>query len=292
MMKENWADDIDELETPTPAVSEDNNIKTIVEYKTNDEGKKVKVTRKIQMKLVTETVNKVVAERKKLRKFGLESGNKPGPDPATTSLGEQVFLKLTVGFQDVETEESQNKVRSNLKGKNIVCRICKGDHFTTKCPYKDTLQPLQDLAAAGEGADEGAAGADATSASAAAGAGAAGATEVGGSAYVPPHLRNRGAGAAGLTMDSGRERRDDLPTLRITNLSEDTQESDLQTLCRHFGSVSRVFLAKDRETQICRGYAFVSYYDKEDAVKALAGLNGYGYDNLILHADWAKQNTN
>ena len=28
--------------------------------------------------------------------------------------------------------------------KNIVqCRICKGDHWTLKCPYKDTLEPLQ-----------------------------------------------------------------------------------------------------------------------------------------------------
>lgn len=30
-------------------------------------------------------------------------------------------------------------------GKKILCRICKGDHFTTKCPYKDTLQPLDEL---------------------------------------------------------------------------------------------------------------------------------------------------
>ena len=26
----------------------------------------------------------------------------------------------------------------------VQCRICKGDHWTTKCPYKDTLVPLQE----------------------------------------------------------------------------------------------------------------------------------------------------
>ena len=27
-----------------------------------------------------------------------------------------------------------------------MCRICKGEHFTSKCPYKDTLQPLDEIA--------------------------------------------------------------------------------------------------------------------------------------------------
>ncbi|KAJ1650366.1 translation initiation factor eIF3 subunit g [Dispira simplex] len=284
VMKQDWADDIEEFETqPTPATTaapEDSDIKTIVEYKTNDEGKKVKVTRKIRMKLITEKVNKVVAERKKWPKFGREAGNKPGPDSATTALGDEVFLKLMSGYKEVEVEDSQAKMRSALKGKNIVCRICKGDHFTTKCPYKDTLQPLQDLSGAAEGAvppaepeaDEAAAG------------GAIKGT------YVPPHLRGKG-GVAAASMEGTRERRDDLPTLRITNLSADTQEADLQELCRPFGALGRVFLAKDRETGTCKGFAFVSYYNKEDAERALQSLSGFGYDNLILHVEWAKQSS-
>jgi len=27
-----------------------------------------------------------------------------------------------------------------------MCRICKGDHWTTKCPFKDTHQPLDEIA--------------------------------------------------------------------------------------------------------------------------------------------------
>ncbi|KAJ1928657.1 translation initiation factor eIF3 subunit g [Tieghemiomyces parasiticus] len=282
MHKDDWAEDVEDFEDQ-PTITEEDGIKTIVEYRTNDDGRKVKVTRKIKMKLVTEMVNKVVAERKKLAKFGLEAGKKPGPDPATTSLGDQVYLKLQIGFTDTNEDESQNKLRSSLKGKNIVCRICKGEHFTSKCPYKDTLQPLQDLASANEPAVP-AAEEDAGTADAAGGPG-------GKSAYVPPHLRNRGPGGtgpAGASMDGPRERRDDNPTLRITNLSEDTEEADLQELCRPFGSLARVFLSKDRETGMCRGYAFVSYYDKADAERAMAALSGFGYDNLILHVEWAK----
>ena len=34
----------------------------------------------------------------------------------------------------------------------------------------------------------------------------------------------------------------------MTNLSEDTRESDLQELFRPFGPISRIFLAKDKQT--------------------------------------------
>ena len=29
----------------------------------------------------------------------------------------------------------------------VVCRICKGDHFTAKCPYKDSLAGLENIGA-------------------------------------------------------------------------------------------------------------------------------------------------
>ena len=33
----------------------------------------------------------------------------------------------------------------------VKCRICKEDHWTTNCPYKDTLGPMRDALAAGTG---------------------------------------------------------------------------------------------------------------------------------------------
>ena len=41
---------------------------------------------------------------------------------------------------------------------------------------------------------------------------------------------------------------DDNATIRVTNLSEDPRETDLQELFRPFGSISRIYLAKDKTT--------------------------------------------
>ena len=45
---------------------------------------------------------------------------------------------------------------------------------------------------------------------------------------------------------------DDHATIRVTNLSEDTREDDLQDLFRPFGSISRIYLAKDKNTGISK----------------------------------------
>ncbi|KAK9763074.1 translation initiation factor eIF3 subunit g [Basidiobolus ranarum] len=268
--KASWADEVgEELDNEF----NDNGIKTVVDIQVREDGKKVKVTRKIQKKLITERVNHVVAERKKWAKFGQEKGNKPGPDMSTTTVGEQIFLRLSTNAQNVETEDPDSKLKEQLKGKKILCRICKGDHFTLKCPYKDTLKPLDELTSALN-----------ESKPAATEAAAAEASTSG--RYVPPALRGKMAGAAGPS--SSDDRRDDTPTLRVTNLSEDTHESDIYDLFRPFGHIARVYLARDRETNVCKGFAFVSFGDREDASRAIEGVDGHGFDNLILHVEWAK----
>lgn len=42
-------------------------------------------------------VDHTVAERQKWVKFGQERGNRPGPDRATTTVGENVALQLSAG---------------------------------------------------------------------------------------------------------------------------------------------------------------------------------------------------
>jgi hypothetical protein len=43
-------------------------------------------------------------------------------------------------YQNAEPEPDPEAVtRAALGGKKILCRVCQGDHFTTKCPYKETL---------------------------------------------------------------------------------------------------------------------------------------------------------
>ncbi|ORZ26222.1 eukaryotic translation initiation factor 3 subunit G-domain-containing protein [Absidia repens] len=285
--KSSWADDIEDEDPYQPKVfTDENGIKNIVEYKENDAGKKIKITRKIRSTLKTEHVNKSVAQRKKWAKFGEEQGNKPGPDLSTTTIGENIPLKLgSKAGKSVETaaaEEAQDKVRTQLKSKNIMCRICKGEHFTSKCPYKDTLQPLDEIANSLEAVK--------MESPAASGANSPEPSSAGGpNKYTPPHLRNKAPGAGAPAGESMRgERRDDNCTLRVTNLSEDVVDNDIHDLFRRFGSITRVFLARDRETRMCKGFAFVSFADREDAERAQQAVNGYGYDNLILRVEFAR----
>lgn len=75
---------------------------------------------------------------------------------------------------------------------------------------------------------------------------------------------------------------------RCTNISEDTTEADLQDLFSPFGRISRVYLAKDRETLQSRGFAFISFVHHPDAQAAMDALQGFGYDHLILKLEWAR----
>ena len=75
----------------------------------------------------------------------------------------------------------------------VSCRICKGDHWTTRCPYKDTLQPLQENLKEGEKKPEASAGS--------AGAGSA-ASKTG--KYVPPSLRDGATKGRGESMNNSK----------------------------------------------------------------------------------------
>ncbi|KAF5383262.1 hypothetical protein D9615_004828 [Tricholomella constricta] len=278
--KTSWADDVDELEQPkNEDFVDENGIRTVIEYVLNDDGKKVKVTRRIKRTLQKSIVEHTVAERQKWAKFGAEKGKKDGPDRATTTVGENVTLKLSAGNKSAETEVApEENVKSQLAragaGK-VVCRLCKGEHFTAKCPYKDTLSGL-DNNDAGAGGDEEAHG-EATAiptlnASA-------------GGKYVPPSMR----GVGGVRVPGvGTGSRDDLPTLRVTNISEDTQENDLRELFGIFGRVARVYVGRDRETGAGKGFAFVSFEDRAAAQKAIDKVHGKGYDSLILSVQWSQ----
>ncbi|KAF9456956.1 eukaryotic translation initiation factor 3 subunit G-domain-containing protein [Collybia nuda] len=284
--KTSWADDVDEQEQPkNEDFVDENGIRTTIEYTINDEGKKVKITRRTKRTLQKSVVEHTVAERQKWAKFGQERGNKPGPDRATTTIAENVALKLSAGNKSTEPEAApEENVKTQLAragaGK-VVCRLCKGEHFTAKCPYKDTLAGLE-TADTAAGPDDLGVGPDTSSAPSGLGASSGG-------KYVPPSMRGAGgARVAGDSMRGGPGNRDDLPTLRVTNISEDTQENDLRELFGNFGRVARVYVGRDRETGAGKGFAFVSFEDRAVAQKAMEKVNGKGYDNLILSVQWSQ----
>ncbi|XP_077118179.1 eukaryotic translation initiation factor 3 subunit G isoform X2 [Ranitomeya variabilis] len=268
------------LDTPREVVN--GNIKTITEYKLDGDDKKIKIIR--TFKIETRKASKVVARRKNWKKFGNSEFDPPGPNVATTTVSDDVLMTFITNKEDLNNQEEEDPM-NKLKGQKIVsCRICKGDHWTTRCPYKDTLGPMQKELAEQLGlstADkEKVPGAEPEPAQAPV-------SKTG--KYVPPSLRD-GATRRGESMQPNR--RDDNATIRVTNLSEDTRETDLQELFRPFGSISRIYLAKDKTTGQSKGFAFISFHRREDAARAIAGVSGFGYDHLILNVEWAKPSTN
>jgi len=170
-------------------------------------------------------------------------------------------------------------MKDKLKDKKVKCRICNGEHFTARCPFKDTMTPI---------GEEGGAGAD--SAEKPDVSDAAGGLGKGGSSYVPPHMRAGAAGGSGGgDRMGGKYERDDLATLRVTNVSEMAEEQELRDMFTRFGHVTRVFLAKDRDTGMAKGFAFISFQDRKDAEKACEKMDGYGFKHLILRVEFAKK---
>lgn len=52
------------------------------------------------------------------------------------------------------------------------------------------------------------------------------------------------------------------------------EEQELRDLFERFGRVTRVFLARDRETQRAKGFAFISFADRTDAARACEKMDG------------------
>lgn len=276
-VKSSWADEVEEESGSLPAPTEvyENGFKVLTEYKYNDDNKKVKVVR--TYKIEKRIVSKTIAVRKNWPKFGDSSDDRPGPDPATTIGAEDVFMQFISSKEEENKveDESLDKLKS-MGDKGIVkCRNCNGDHWTSKCPYKDTVLaggkvPDDKKPPTRPGAPEPA-------------------PQPGGEnqkgKYVPPSMRD-GGNRRGDSMQM--QRRDDTTAIRISNLSESTNETDLEELVKPFGYVLKQYLAKDRNTNLCKGFAYVHFKYREEAAKAINHLNGYGYDHLILSVDWSK----
>ncbi|MCJ1232304.1 translation initiation factor eIF3 subunit g [Varicellaria rhodocarpa] len=291
-----WADDeeFDDSAILPPQVITTNKdgTKTIVSYRFSDEGKRIKSTRRIRTTVIRERVNPRVAERRTWAKFGAEKGHPVGPSFDTTSVGENIIFRPSITWkkdgnkEEKKEEGTELSLKDKLANKVVKCRICDGEHFTARCPFKDTMAP------AGEEGLSGGAGGPAADGVAGSEDGPTkeGGLGVGGSSYVPPHLR-RGAGAGAGERMGGKYERDDLATLRVTNVSEFAEEQDLREIFERFGRVTRVFLAKDRETGRAKGFAFISFQERTDAAKACEKIDGYGYGHLILRVEFAKRAT-
>jgi hypothetical protein len=55
------------------------------------------------------------------------------------------FSQFITNKEDPDNKEDDPLMKLKSMQKGVVkCRICKEDHWTTQCPYKDTLLPVQE----------------------------------------------------------------------------------------------------------------------------------------------------
>lgn len=274
-----WADEVDDDDYGTdlsiPAQQEvvlKDGERIVAEIKVDPEsGKKSKVVR--TFRLEKKLVSKGVIERKKWSKYGESKRDAAGPNSATTVVADEVLMQFLDKNQDPVQEVDPMLDALKQKGSFVKCRYCHDNHFSAKCPYKDSGLPA-DLISINNTKDmEDSKKVD---------------SETKPGIFVPPALR--GGNRRGETMGPT-QKKDDF-TIRVSNLPESMSETDMQELCNPFGKTDRIFLAKDRTTGVCKGFAFVTYQTKESAGRALQFLNGYGYDHLILNVEWSKPANN
>lgn len=260
------------------SVVDEHGVKTRVEY-TERDGKTYKVTKKIRARTVQTWTNRSILARQTMEKFG-----KPKIDPGSekthivrTEETVSIEVSKTPGLAVVKDDGEDKFHEQSLK---LAEQMTKEKKVWTEMNREKQLD--RDTAGVGGPADDKPAeGGDkpAGDAAAALAAGAAG-------RYVPPSLRGKGAdGKGGGKGDFSQQQE---ASLRITNLSEDCKEGDLQDLFGNYGRLARVFIAKDMTTGQSRGFAFVTYHSRADAERAIDKLNGHGYDNLILQVQFAK----
>lgn len=74
----------------------------------------------------------------------------------------------------------------------------------------------------------------------------------------------------------------------VGNLSYDATDSDIRELFEAHGTVSDVFIVKDRESGRPRGFAFVSMETPEEMNAAIEGLNGAEFAGRALTINEAR----
>jgi len=263
-----WGDDMDEEDRVLPPSTETKDQKGIItqtDYKRSATGDIIKVTTRMREVTIEQKMYESAQRRKTLAKFGDAAKNN---DMVTIVQHDPItFERTNLKPHEKEAKGSMESSLRNIKDKNVVV-----SDFKSRLEAKRKerlLKQSMGLYKPEEKKEEESASRDGT-------------PQKGGS-YVPMHLRGGASGGA-ASMD----RRNEEPSLRVTNLGEDTDEQDLRELFGNFGYVTRCYVAKNHQTGASRGFAFVSMANRADAEKAREKLDGKGFDSLILRVEWSQ----
>jgi cold-inducible RNA-binding protein len=74
----------------------------------------------------------------------------------------------------------------------------------------------------------------------------------------------------------------------VGNLSYQTTEPELEAAFASYGAVEKISVVRDRDTGQPRGFAFVEMTNKDEANKAIQGLNGHELNGRALNVNEAR----
>jgi len=81
---------------------------------------------------------------------------------------------------------------------------------------------------------------------------------------------------------------DEMSTLKVDNLTYRTTIEQLKRLFDKFGDIGDIYIPRDHRTKESRGFAFVRFYEREDAEDALDEMDGQMYDGRPLRVQVAR----
>lgn len=275
-----WGDDDDdEVPARTESVPDAQGRKSITEYRMNSSGQRVKTVSVVKVMAVQSRESKEIAGRRlRMKKFGAAASSTDESNVTIRSKDEErVVLEEEDGgghAQQHSVKEAMNEFAKRQMWRKLQQKYNVSDSNLPPPPEEEEESELAEARRATGRENTAKVEAPASR-----------------STYVPPSMRGKelAAGSGMQRMQAYEDR--DHATLRVTNISEDTKEQDLQALFSPYGRIARIYLAKDRDTLISRGFAFISYHNRDDAARAMQALQGHGYDHLILKIEWAKPST-
>ena len=162
-----------------------------------------------------------------------------------------VFERPIVGKASKGTSEHKDIVK---------CYNCGGNHHTLKCPNPIKAKEVGVITGFGAATVDTAAAASGSKA---------------------------GTYKVVRTAGGRQPHEDDNRKVRVTNLSEDCNGDALKRLFARQGLIERFFLMRDKATGACKGVAFISYFNRKDALKACMNLDKFGFEHMVISVEMA-----
>jgi transformer-2 protein len=91
-----------------------------------------------------------------------------------------------------------------------------------------------------------------------------------------------------MSTSPPRERRPDGANLYVSNLSYQTEESDLEAKFVQFGKIRSIKIIKDSNTRKSRGFGFVTFEEIRDAEKAIEKMSSAEIDGREIRVEKAR----